>query len=369
MKILIFNWRDLKHSWAGGGEIYVFELAKRWVKMGHEVTVFCGQDPYQKLADEEEYQGIKIIRKGGTFSLYFWAPIYYFKKLRKNVDIIIDVQNGIPFFTPLFSRIPKIAFVYHVHKNQFFYQLHFPVSYIGYFIEQYVFPIIYRGVQVVAISETTKEELVSIGFKAKNIKVVYCGIDKPNSKRKGLIKKFSVPTLLYLGRIKGYKRVDLLVDIFKDILRDLPSARLIIAGWGTEASGLTDIVMRSSVRRRVDILGPVTNAEKIELLSRAWLFVNLSIGEGWSMAVIESNMHGTPAVAFNVPGLSESIRHGYTGLLAKDREDIIKKILKIITNEEYRERISKNAKKWAESFSWEKAAEESLGVMQKLVNK
>ena len=64
MKILIFNWRDLKHSWAGGGEIYVFELAKRWVKMGHEVTVFCGQDPYQKLADEEEYQGIKIIRKG-----------------------------------------------------------------------------------------------------------------------------------------------------------------------------------------------------------------------------------------------------------------------------------------------------------------
>ena len=159
------------------------------------------------------------------------------------------------------------------------------------------------------------------------------------------------------------------MDIFKDILRDLPSARLIIAGWGTEASGLTDIVMRSSVRRRVDILGPVTNAEKIELLSRAWLFVNLSIGEGWSMAVIESNMHGTPAVAFNVPGLSESIRHGYTGLLAKDREDIIKKILKIITNEEYRERISKNAKKWAESFSWEKAAEESLGVMQKLVNK
>ena len=43
MRILIYNWRDIKHSWAGGGEIYIFEQAKRWVAIGHEVICFAAK--------------------------------------------------------------------------------------------------------------------------------------------------------------------------------------------------------------------------------------------------------------------------------------------------------------------------------------
>lgn len=357
----------MKHSWAGGGEIYVFELAKRWVKAGHKVTVFCSQDPYQRLKDQEVYDGIRIIRKGGRFSLYIWAPIWYFKHLRKKTDVIVDVQNGIPFFTTLFSRRPKVSFVYHVHNKQFFYELLFPLSLVGYCIEKFIFPLFYRNVPIIAISKTTKNELMHLGFKKENIHIVYCGISQPKASVINKSKKFSTPTLLYLGRIKAYKRVDLLIQIFSEVLKTHPLAKLILAGWGTEASSITDRVMRSSFRRRIEVMGPVSDSEKKRLLSQSWLFVNPSIGEGWSIAVIESNLYGTPAIGFNVAGLSESIKHRKTGLLARDTDDMITKINEILHNKAYREELGKNARKWANTFSWDTASNQSLKIFKKIL--
>ena len=178
MKILIFNWRDPKHTWAGGGEIYIFEQASRWVKMGHEVTVFCGEDIEKKLPSFEITNGVKIYRKGGRYSLYLWAIWYYFIYLREKMDIVIDVENGIPFFTPIFCRIPKITYVYHIHGNQFFYELPTPLSHIGFIIERFIFPLLYKHVPIIAISKATKKQLIKIGFREKNISIVYCGINE-----------------------------------------------------------------------------------------------------------------------------------------------------------------------------------------------
>lgn len=365
MRILIFNWRDLRHSWAGGGEIYVFEHAKRWVKMGHEVILFCGQDPYQNLPSFEIVGGIKIYRKGGRFNVYFWAIYYYFTLFRGRVDIVIDVENGIPFFTPLFCSVPKISYVYHIHGKQFFYEFPAPFNYIGYVIEKYIFPLLYRSIPIIAISETTKKQLVNIGFSKDKITVVYCGMNGSHHITKAPMKKFSNPTILYLGRIKRYKRVDLLIKILPNIIKKIPHARLIIAGWGTEASNVVDLAMKSSFRRRITVMGPVSNEEKRILLSRSWLFVNPSIGEGWGMGVIEANLHGTPAVSFDVPGLTESIQLGKTGLFAKDEEDFVEKICQILKDNSLRGKLSANAMKWANGFNWDRSARESMNILKK----
>lgn len=363
MKILIFNWRDLKHSWAGGGEIYIFEQAKRWVEMGHEVTVFCGQDIEKNLPSFETIDGIKIYRKGGRYSLYIWSLWYYFTHLRGKVDVVVDVVNGIPFFTPLFCRVPKISYVYHLHGNQFFYELPFPLSHFGFIIERFIFPLLYKHLPVIVISETTKKQLIDIGFNKKNISIVYCGINGLN-RTKNSIKKFSAPTILYLGRIKKYKRVDLLVKIFPKIIEEMPQARLIIAGWGTEASNIANLAMKSPLRRKITLLGPVSDAEKKSLLSKSWLVVNPSIGEGWGMAVIEANLHGTPAISFDVSGLRESILSGKTGLLAKNEQDLIDNIHMLLKDNVLRKKLSTNAKKWANTFNWDHSAKESLHVIK-----
>lgn len=365
MRILIFNWRDIKHEWAGGSEVYIFELAKRWVKMGHSVTLFCGQDVRGKLPDEEIIQGIKVVRKGGMFSIYMWAAWYYFKRFRKECDIVVDVQNGIPFFTVLYSLKTKLAIVYHVHGKQFFVELPFPLNAVGFFTEKYLFPLFYRGIKIMAISQTTKTDLVRLGFKKKNIEIVYCGIDGNRPNKPG--KKFSAPTILYLGRIKKYKRVDLLIKIMPEILKIVPNAHLLIAGWGTEGTSVTDISMRSGNRRKVKIIGPVSEKEKRYLLSRSWVFVNPSIGEGWGISIIEANLHGTPAVAFDVAGLSESIKNGVTGILVKNEKDLVGSICKVLSDKKLREKLSKNALAWSSQFNWDTAASQSIKIMKQTV--
>lgn len=368
MNILIFNWRDIRHEWAGGGEIYIHEIAKRWVRLGHQVTLFCGQDVWRKLPDEEIIDGIQIVRRGGRFSVYFWAAWYYFIRLRKASDVVVDVQNGMPFFTVLYSRKPKVAVVYHIHGQQFFIELPFPYNIIGFLIERFVFPFLYRNIPIQVISKTTRDDVVASGIDREHISIVYCGIDKFNGETNDY-QKFATPTILYLGRIKKYKRVDMLVSIMPQIISRVPNARLLIAGWGTEASTVTDASMRSSLRRRIRIVGPVNNYEKKNLLQKSWIFVNPSINEGWGISVIEANIHGTPAVAFDVPGLSESIQDGKTGLLAHSEQEFIEHIVTLLTKPSVRKKMTEQAKAWSHRFSWDKAALESLQLLHEATRK
>ena len=368
MRILIFNWRDIKHEWAGGGEIYVQELAKRWVSMGHSVTLFCGQDVNQVLPFEEDIDGIHVIRKGSRFSVYFWAFWYYITRLRYTADVLVDVQNGIPFFTIIYSRKPKIAVVYHIHGKQFFIELPAPYSFIGYIIERYLFPLLYSRTQIQVISRTTKDDLVSLGIKEKNIHIVYCGVNGKVNLPITKHQKFSTPTLLYLGRIKKYKRVDMLVRLLPQIIQYVPTAQLIIAGWGTEASSVTDSSMRSGLRKRIRILGPVTETEKRNLLQKSWVFINPSINEGWGISVIEANLHGTPAVAFRVRGLSESIKDGKTGVLVDSEKGLIDAVIKLLMDEKLRNTLRTNAQKWASTFSWDKASQDSMKLIKHIAN-
>lgn len=363
MNILIFNWRDIRHEWAGGGEVYVHEIARRWVRDGHSVTLFCGQDARNPLPDEETIDRVRIVRKGGRFSLYLWAFWYYMTRFRNTTDAVVDVQNGVPFFTVLYSRKPKIAVVYHIHGQQFFIELPFPYNIIGFVIERYIFPFFYRNTPIQVISKTTKEEVEKQGIPPQHIRVVYCGIHKPehNSVNNA---RFSTPTILYLGRIKKYKRVDLLVRLMPDILKKVPHARLLIAGWGTEASTVTDASMRSIIRKRIRIIGPVSEREKKELLHKAWVFVNPSINEGWGISVIEANLCGMPAVAFDVPGLSESVQDGKTGLLAKNEAEYVEHVVTLLTDNSLRRTMMKNAEQWAGRFSWDKAAKESMAFLK-----
>jgi len=363
MNILILNWRDKKHSWAGGSEIYIHELAKRWVKLGNNVTIFCGQDIDGKLPEREVLDKVTIVRRGGMFSVYYWAIIYYFRYFRKNTDLILDVENGIPFFTPLYSRKKKVCLVYHVHDRQFFYELSFPVNYIGYFLEKYIFPILYKNINIIAISKSTKKELVKLSFKANKIFIVEPGVFINGGKL--IVKKYSKPTIVYLGRIKKYKRLDILINIFPQVLKEIPKARLIIAGWGSEAPFITDLAMKSKARRRIELIGPVSELEKRSYLAKSWVFVNPSLHEGWGISIIETNLLGTPAIAFNVPGLSDSIKNNFNGFLCKNEDEMVRAIIEILENDKMRKIMSENSKKWAIQYNWMKASKKSLGVLNK----
>ena len=137
-QILIFNWRDLKHRYSGGAEVYLHEIAKQWVKMGSKVTLFCGNDG--KCKRYEIIDGIEIIRRGGFYFVYIWAFLYYMLRFRGNYNVILDCENGIPFFTPLYAKEKIFCLVFHVHQEIFRRCLIKPLAAAVSFLEKKIMP-------------------------------------------------------------------------------------------------------------------------------------------------------------------------------------------------------------------------------------
>ncbi|MBI2595067.1 MAG: glycosyltransferase, partial [Candidatus Colwellbacteria bacterium] len=311
-RILIFNWRDTRHVFAGGAETYTHELAKRWVKEGYSVTVFCGND--RKSSRNETIDGVHIVRRGGFYLVYLWAFVYYMFKFRGRFDVILDCENGIPFFASLYAKEPVYCLLHHVHQEVFRKYLNLPMAFIARMLEGHLMPWAYRNVGFITISDSSREGMKELGLIGAGIEIIHPGV---NLKELSPGPKHERPTILYLGRLKAYKSVHVLIQAFKRILERMPEARLVIAGSGEEQNKLEKLTAELDVAGQVEFTGKVTEEEKVRLLQEAWVFVNPSYIEGWGITTIEANACGTPVVAADVPGLRDSVNNPHCGLLVE----------------------------------------------------
>ncbi len=355
MHILAFNWKDITHPHMGGAEIHLHEQAKRWINKGHSVTLYCPR--YKGSAKKETIDGVQIYRCGGKFSTYLYAPFVYLFQLRKQCDVILDIENGIPFFTPLFSRKPVLLQMHHVHKNVFFRELPPFIAWFPYLLETILMPLVYRNKKIIAVSQSTADETEKLGFHTNNISIIHNGIRvKPFP---ALGKKAPQPTLIYLGRMMKYKQLDVLLQVFQTIQKRIPDIRLYLVGSGPELGSLKTLVQKEKIHH-VTFYDFVTEQQKITLLQEAWIFVTPSSLEGWGITVIEANACGLPAVSFNVPGLREAIQHQKTGFVVPDQEAMQNALIELIKNPTLRAKLGKNAMQWSKKFTWDKAAEQTM---------
>lgn len=353
LRILIYNWRDRKHVWAGGAEVYIDELSKQWVKGENTVVMFCGNDG--RSARDETIDGIRIIRRGGFFTVYLWGMLYFIFKFRGCFDLIIDSENGIPFFTPLFSRKPVLLLIHHVHQEIFIEHLKFPLSYIARFIEGNIMPFIYRNKTVITVSESSKKEIVKAGIANEDrIQIINPGITPVVTH----YQKTDYPTIIYLGRLKAYKNIDIAIRAFYQLKKKIKRARFWIVGEGDSFTELRDLTIKLGLEKSIFFHGKVSDEEKIRLLSQSWVAVQPSQVEGWGITVIEANACQTPVVASNTNGLKDSVIDHKTGLLVRirDTKEFAKALSKIIKNNMFRESISKEAFLWSKKFHWEASA-------------
>jgi len=358
MKILIFAWRDINNPKAGGSELYFHELAKGWVKNGNSVTMICAG--WKGCKKKEVIDGLNIIRSGNSATLYLSAPFTYLK-LKEKPDIIIDVENGIPFFTPIFSRIKKVLHVHHVHKDVWFKEFKFPISYIGYLIESKIMPLFYKHTKIITISEGSREEIEQENL-GKVAGIVNPGIDFPTFKR---FSKEKNPTILFLNRIKKYKGLDVLLNSAV-ILKD-SNLKIWVAGTGDHLEEMKRYASENNLKN-VKFLGRVDEDKKRELMQKAWVFINPSFKEGWGIVNIEANYFGTPVIGSNVSGIKDSVIDGKTGLLFEygNSKQLSEKILKLVNNEKLRKDMEKQAYKWARKFDWESKSNEYLNILKSI---
>jgi len=357
-RVLILAWRDIKHPEAGGSEVYVHNVAKRLAKTC-KVTLFTSKP--SNLSENDIIDGIDIIRKGGVFSVYFWALIFYFLKFRKNVDFIIDVQNGIPFFTPLYSNKQKLMLVHHIHGSQWFSQFPVLVALTGYFIETIVMPLTYKDTQIVTVSHSSMRSLRKIGFKDRNIFLGFNALPHEHHVKNG---KSKDPLIVYVGRIKKYKRLEIAINTVRNLSLEYKNLKMIIAGVGDHEDKLKELVRKYKLEKVVEFRGFVSEAEKHTLMRKAWVFVMPSMKEGWGITIIEANHNGTPAVGFDVDGVRDSISPSFTGYLAHSNEDLVRSVDLILSNPRLRKTFDANCRSWAGRFSWNQTTKVFEGLIK-----
>ena len=373
MNILIFSWRGPYHPNAGGAEASTHEHAKGWIKMGHSVTLFTSIFAGAKRYDNVD--GINIIRYGSqVFGVQLEAIKWYLFAPHQDFDLVIDQFHGIPFFTPLFVRKKKLGFIHEVTKelwklNPWPKPLYFIPSILGSLFEPLVFRILYRTIPFMTVSESTKKDLISWGIPKENITVVYNGVNIPKVR---IYPKENMKTLIYLGAISKDKGIEDALKIF--------SAVNIKGDWQFWVVGKSEPRYLIFLKKQSEILGIdkilkfwgyVDENKKYELLSKAHTLVNPSIREGWGLVVIEAARVGTPTVAFDVPGLRDSIINGKTGILVKKYsvESLTKAVIDLINDVGLYKSLVKNATAWSKNFTWEKSSENSLRLIERMLGK
>lgn len=356
MRVLVVNWQDREAPQAGGAEIHLHEIFGRLAAAGHEVTLLCGGWP--GCAARAILDGIMVHRVGTRYTFPFLARRYYQERLaRLDFDVLVEDVNKVPLYTPRWGARQAVALVPHLFGGTVFQEAPAPVAAAVWLAER---PLAraYRGVPFEAISESTADDLVARGVPREHVRVIYPGIDAA-AYTPDPAERAAEPTFAYLGRLKRYKGVDLVLRAFARV-RD-PRARLEIAGVGDYRPALARLADSLALGGRVRFLGRVSEAEKLALLRRAWALAFASPKEGWGITNLEAAACATPVVASDAPGLRESVRDGETGFLVPhgDVDALARRLDEFAASPALVARMGAEARRFAESFTWERAAEET----------
>ena len=363
LKILWFNWRDTKNPDAGGAEVLTREIAERWVTAGHEVTLFTSEFP--NCRKEEVMDGVRIVRAGGRFSVYWRAKEYYEKCSKHNFDVVVEGINTIPFFTPVYVSRPKVSLIFQLTGEVFYRILPKPIAAPARFIEPFVYKILYKKTIALVLSGSIKKELIEIGFNPERVFVAEPGVDY-GYYLPGV--KTEYPSILYLNRVVPYKNVDHVIRAFKMVRERVPNARLYIVGCrGTVyESGLRRLAAELGVLDSIEFHNFLVGEPKRKFLQMGWVHILPSTKEGWGISVLEAASCGTPTVAYNVAGLRDSVKNKVTGILVpfNDVGALAEATTEILADEQLRSQMSRNARKWALDFSWERTARGALSALE-----
>lgn len=347
LRILFLNWKDLDNPAAGGAETYTEEISKRLVTFGHQVTIFASS--FDGSDSEASHYGVRIIRQGGRVTVYSKARNYVRSHL-SDYDLFIDEINTVPFRIARIAKTKRvIALIHQLAREIWFYETRFPLNLIGYFGLEPFWIRQYRDQTTITVSNSTREDLLKLGF--KRIRIVQNGISV--SPMDSVPRKDVGPVMIFLGRLVRSKHPEHAIQALIKAKSRVPDAQLWMVG-----DGYLRPKLEAKRIEGVRFFGKVTHEEKFELLKKARVMLVPSVREGWGISVIEANAMGTPAIGYSVPGLRDSIVDGRTGVLVKrdNVEGLANAASNILLDAGKARQMGEQALDWSKRFTWEKSA-------------
>jgi glycosyltransferase involved in cell wall biosynthesis len=358
-RVSVLAWRDLDDPEAGGSEVHASKVAALWGEAGIEVTMRTSHAPGYPTVSWRD--GYRVIRKGGRYMVFPRAAFSEMMGWHGASDALVEIWNGMPFFSPLWARRPHVVWLHHVHDTMWEMTLPPKLARVGRNVEFHVAPPIYRRTAIVTLSESSKRDMESkLHFKSSRIHVVPPGIEPRFSPGD---RKSPTPLVVAVGRLVPVKRFSLLIDSLAQIKERHPALRAIIIGDGYEREMLEAQVRIRGASSWIALPGRVDDATLIEAYRRAWVVASTSAHEGWGMTITEAAACGTPSVATRIAGHEDAIDHGVSGLLADDGPGIAAALDRVLSDDALRARLTAGALDHAAAFTWGATAYGTLSIL------
>ncbi len=383
------------HPAAGGAEKHLHRIFGKIVEMGHTVVLFTTSFPGAK--EREVVDGIQVVRKGGDLMFQLTVALNLKKlDLEFDFDVVVEDLNKLPVFAHWFVHKPLLVQMHHLWRKSIFSEAVFPIAFMVWFFER-IIPFFYRTQPFVVVSPSTKKELAEIGVEESRISVIYNGSEKPAvaaqfnegscgetaaqfrgdscesnenlPQQDNASKNARTPYFIWLSRVHRYKGIWTALEAFEKFSKSHPEVKLYVVGDGPLLKKLPSWLKAHGLDGKVELTGYVSAARKYELLSSSLALLQTSYKEGWGLTVMEAAQLCKTTIASDVPGLCDSVRDGETGILfpSGDAFACAAAMEKVYSDAELRASLGQNAKRYAESFSWENSARETLELLERTV--
>jgi len=358
-RIAILAWRDLDDPEAGGSELHASRVASLWAEAGIEVTM---RTSYAAGHPQVTWRGgYRVIRKAGRYLVFPRAALSEMMGWHGASDGLVEIWNGMPFFSPVWARRPTVTWLHHVHDTMWDMTLPPRLARLGRRVEFGIAPRLYRRTPIVTLSSSSKQELVQkLRLVPEQITVVPPGVDaafSPGGERS------PTPLVVAVGRLVPVKRLHLLIDALAGIRPRQPMLRAVLVGEGYEREDLERHVHEVGADDWITFAGRVDEAALIDLYRRAWVLASASAHEGWGMTITEAAACGTPAVVTRIAGHADAVVHERTGLLVDDPLQLGPAIERVLADNDLRSSLGARALEHAGRFTWEATARGTLEVL------
>jgi glycosyltransferase involved in cell wall biosynthesis len=355
----MFAWRDLDHPEAGGSEVHAARIAERWAAAGLDVTITSSRAP--RAPRRHGRDGYRVVRPAGRYLVFPAAAARGMIRRRALADGVVEVWNGMPFFSPVWSRRPRMTFLHHVHGGMWDLVMPAPLAAVGKALEARLAPRFYRHDPVVTLSESSRLAILDkLRLDPSLVTVVPPGVDDRFRPSRHVD---ASPLVVAVGRLVPYKRFDLLIDVLVRVHEQHPTMKAVIAGEGSERAALESLISRRGATEWISLPGHLDDDELVALYQRAWVLASTSAYEGWGLTISEAAACGTPAVASPITGHADAVEDGSSGYLAEPGDAMVSAIGALLDNDLLRRRMRHGAIANAARLSWDRAALKSIRVL------
>ncbi|MCL2475195.1 MAG: glycosyltransferase family 4 protein [Chloroflexi bacterium] len=178
--------------------------------------------------------------------------------------------------------------------------------------------------------------------------------------------------ILFVGRLERRKGVVHLIKSFRSVKKAIPNARLVIAGPGVALKPrLKEMISRYHLKDVV-FVGMVAAEDLPKYYRTADLFCAPATGrESFGIVLLEAMASGTPVVATSISGYRNVIIDGYSGVLArpKNQKDLGEKIIATLNDQDKMDMLIQNGLEHVKQYSWDVVADNVLNMYYKAIDK